>query len=99
MDVIPHERLVERTLTDALGGFTAQRLVAVCLQRLTQRVQNLPERALAGAVAEKTVIILQLDIEAVHIYRRQTSGAVPGDAGGRCDIFSHFCPCPVETAG
>ncbi len=90
VDVVAHQRLVERVLADGLGGFAAQGVVAVFLQRLAQRVQNLAERTLAGAVAEKAVVVLQLDIEAVYIHRRQTGRAMPGDARGRDDIFSHF---------
>ena len=95
VDVVADQRLVELGLADVLGGFLAERIVAVVLQGLAQRVQDLAERALAGAVAEKAVIVLELDIEAVDVHRRQTGRAVAGDARGRYDIFSHFCPCPV----
>jgi hypothetical protein len=44
----------------------------------------------AGAVAEKAVVVLQLEIEAVDVDRRQTGGAVRGDARCRDDIFGHF---------
>ncbi len=66
-----------------MGGLLAQGIIAVLLQRLAQRVQDLAEGALAGAVAEKAIIVLQLDIEAVDLDRGKTGGAVPGDAGGR----------------
>ena len=98
VDVVADQRLVERALADGLGGFAAERILAVLLQRLAQAVQDLAERALAGAVAEKTVVVLQLDIEAVHVHRRQAGGAVPGDAGGRDDIFSHFALCPLSKS-
>lgn len=82
-DVVAYQRLVERVLGDRFGGFIPQRVVAVFLQRFAQRIQYLAERALAGAIAEKTVVVFQLDIEAVHVYGGQTGGAVPADAGGR----------------
>ena len=98
-DVVADQRLVERALADLLGGFVAERIVAVFLQRLAQRVQDLAKRALAGAVAEKAVIVLQFDIEAVHVHRRQPGRAVPGDARGRQCIFSHFAPALSEFGG
>ena len=67
-------------LADGLGRFTAQRILAAFLQGLAQAVQHLAERALAGAIAEKAVIVLQLDIEAVHVHRGQTGRPVAGDA-------------------
>ena len=94
----PDQRLVERALADLLGGFVAERIVAVLLQRLAQRIQDLPERALAGAVAEKAVVVLQFDIEAVDVDRRQPGRAVPGDAGGRQCVLSHFAPAMLGIA-
>ena len=71
-DVVADQRLVELALGDVLGGLLAERILAVLLQRLAQRVQDLAERALAGAVAEKALVVLQFDIEAVDVDRRQT---------------------------
>jgi hypothetical protein len=67
------------------------------LQRLAQRVQNLAEGALAGAVAEKAVIVLEFDIETVDVDRRQPGGAVAGDARGGYDLVSHFAPCHARN--
>src|SRR6202035_2337209 len=65
------------------------------LQRLAQAVQYLAKRALAGAVAEEAVVVLQLDIEAVDVHRWQSGGAVPSDAGGDQYILSHLAlPMP-----
>jgi len=92
-DVVAHQHLVERTLGDCVGGFAAQGIVTAFLQRLAQAVQNPAERALAGAVAEKALLVLQLDIETVDVDRGQTGPAVAGDARRRDDIFGH-CPYP-----
>ena len=64
-------------------------IVAVFLQRLAQAVQDLAESPLAGAVAEKALVVLQFDVEAVDLDRRQAGSAVAGDARGRYGIFSH----------
>src|SRR6202012_2633800 len=77
---------------DFLRGFTAQRIVAVFLQRPAQIVEDLAKGPLAGAIAEKAVIVLQLDIEAVDVDRRQTGSAMPPDADGRQCVLSHFSP-------
>src|SRR6266513_2693753 len=78
-DIVARQRLVEFALGDFTSGLVAERIVAVLLQRLAQRVQNLAERTLAGAVAEKAVIVLQLGIVAVDVYRRQAARTVLGD--------------------
>ena len=70
----------------------AERILAGFLQRLAQRVQDLAERALAGAVAEKAVVVLQFDIEAVDVHRRQAGRAVAGDARGRDESSSAILP-------
>ena len=92
-DVLAGQRLVELTLGDFLGGFLAERILAGFLQRLAQIIQDLAECALAGAVAEKAVIVLQFNIEAVDVDGRQPRAAVTGNARGRDNIVCHFAPC------
>src|SRR5215210_1303967 len=58
VNVVAHQRLIQRAFPDRLGGFAAERIVAGLLQRLAQRVQDLSERALAGTVTEKAVVVL-----------------------------------------
>ena len=67
---------------------------------LRSAVQDLAESALAGAVAEKTLVVLQFDIEAVDLDRRQPGGAVAGDARGRYGVFCHVAlsPCRISLA-
>ncbi len=64
-DVAADQRFVERRLGDGICGFAAERILAVFLQRLAQRVQNLAEGAFAGAVAQEAFIVLQFDIKAI----------------------------------
>ena len=80
-------------------GFLAEGIVAVFLQRLAQAVEDLAERALAGAVAEKALVVLQFDIEAVDLDRRQPGRAVAGDARGRYDVFCHVALPLPDFAG
>ena len=88
-DVVADQRLIEFGLGDLAGGFFAQGIVAVFLQRLAQAVQDLAESPLAGAVAEKAFVVLQFDVETVDLDRRQAGGAVAGDARGRYGVFCH----------
>ncbi len=90
VNVVTDQRVIQLGLAEVGGGFLAERIVAVVLQGFAQRIQDLAERTLAGAVAEIAVIVLQFDIEAVHLHGRQTGRAVAGDARCRYDIFSHF---------
>ena len=69
-DIVAYQDLVEVALGNFVGGFFAQGIVAAFLERLAQPVENLAEGALAGPVAEKTLVVLQLDIEAVDFNRR-----------------------------
>src|ERR1700722_8099645 len=102
-DVFAHQGRIELAFGDFLSGFTAQRIVAVFLERLAQIVEDLAKGPLAGAIAEKAVIVLQLDIEAVDVDRRQTGSAMPPDADGRQCVLSHFSPagclCWGTTSG
>src|SRR5258708_5270478 len=99
MDIVADQRLVEFALGDLLGGFFPQGIVAVFLQRLAQGVQNCAKRPLAGAIAEKAVVVLQLDVETVDLHRRQPGGAVTGDARSRDGIFCHVAPTLPDFAG
>ena len=95
VDIVADQRLVEVALGDFVGGFLAQGIVAVFLQRLAQAVQDLAEGPLAGAVAEKALVVLQLDVETVDLDRRQAGGAVAGDARGRYAVFCHVAQAPA----
>jgi hypothetical protein len=98
-DVLAHQSFVERALADDVGGFAAKRIIAALFHWLTQAVQNSAKRPLAGAVAEETVVVLQLDVEAVHVYRRQAGSAVPADADGGHGVLSHFALPMPELEG
>ena len=94
-DIVAHQHRIEVALGNFVGGFFAQGIVAVFLQRLAQPVENLAEGALAGAVAEKALVVLQFDIEAVDFNRRQ-----PGARrGARCRwslrCLLPCCPKPL----
>ena len=97
LDVVAGQRLVELILGDIVGRCLAERILAGFAQRLAPHPGCL-ERALAGAVAEKAVVVLQFDIVAVDVDRRQAFGAVPCDAGGggRQCVVGHHC-APRQT--
>ena len=47
----------------------------------------------------KALVVLQLEVEAVDVDRRQARAAVMGDARGGNDVLSHESPCPLRVAG
>ena len=71
------QQLVELLLADVSSlGLLAERIVAVLAQRLAPVLEDVAERALAGAVAEEALVVLDFQIVAVDLDRRQASAAV-----------------------
>ena len=83
LGVVADQDGIEHLLADVLGWLLAERVFSRLAQRLSPLVEDVPEGALAGAVPDKSFVVLQLDIEAVDLDRGQPGGAVGGDAGGR----------------
>ena len=52
----------ELLLADLLAGFVAERILAQLLQRLAPFVENVPERVLAGLVADEAVLVLDFEL-------------------------------------
>src|SRR6516162_4227393 len=98
-DILARQRLVERALADDLGGFVAKRIIAIFLERLAQVLEDLAERTLAGAVADETVLVLQFDVETVHIHRRQPGCPVPAETGGIQYFLGHAVPARYRKTG
>src|SRR5262245_27979520 len=94
LDIVADQYLVEHLLADLVGWLVAKRVFAGLAQRLAPAVENLAKGALAGTVAEKTVLVLQFEIEAVDFDRRQPTGPVAGDPGGGNEVLSHDFPGP-----
>ena len=57
--------------------------------RLAPVLQYLAKRALAGAVAEEAVLVLELDIVGIDHDRRQVGGAVGGQGRRCCHLLGH----------
>ena len=70
------QQRVELLLADVLARLVAERVVAGLAQRLAPVLDDGAEGAFAGAVAQKTFVILQLDIVAVDIDGGQAGGAM-----------------------
>ena len=85
------QQVVERLLGDLVARLVAERIVAGLAQRLAPVLDDVAERALAGAVADEALVVLQLEIVAVDLDRRQAGRAVRGDSG-KCCGFSHEQP-------
>src|ERR1700752_2343237 len=96
LDIVADQYLVEHLLADLVGGLVAKRVLAGLAQRLAPAVEDLAEGALAGAVAEKAVFVLQFEIEAVDVDRRQPTSPVAGDPGGGNEVLSHDFPARNE---
>src|SRR5262245_33854058 len=95
LDVVADQYIIERLLADLVGGFVPEGILPGLAQRLAPAVENLAEGALARTVADKAVLVLELDVEAVDIDRRQPGRPM---AGNSCDgnyVFSHICPGPA----
>src|SRR5215510_8692827 len=94
LDVVADQHLVEHLLADLVGWLVAKGILAGLAQRLAPAVEDLAKGALAGAVAEKAVLVLQFEIEAVDVDRRQPTSPVAGDPGGGNEVLSHDFPGP-----
>src|SRR6185437_9862203 len=81
LGVVADQHGVEHLLADVLGRLVAERIPARLEQGLAPLVENVPEGGLAGAVAEKAFLVLELDIEAVDVDRRKAGGPVSGNSG------------------
>jgi hypothetical protein len=70
----------------------AERITARLPKRFAPLLDDFPEGALAGAVAQKTLVIFELDVVAVEINRRQAGSAVGGD-GWQHRFLRHGASC------
>ena len=66
-------------LGDLVARLVAERIVAGLAQRLAPVLDDVAERALAGAVADEAFVVLQLDVVAVDLDGRQAGRAVLGN--------------------
>ena len=57
----------------------AERIVAGLAQGLPPVLDDVAERALAGAVADEAFVVLQLDVVGIDLDGRQARGAMLGD--------------------
>ena len=78
--------LVELLLADAVAGLVADRIVAVVAQALAPILQDGPEGAVAGAVAQEPFLVAELDIVAVDRDGRELQGCMPQSGGNRPGI-------------
>ena len=96
LGVVADQDGVEHLLADVFGWLLPERIFAGFAQRLPPPVENVPESALAGAVSEESFLVLQFDVEAVDLHRREAGGAVSGDAGGRDRFVGHPEPSSCD---
>src|SRR3569623_289827 len=93
LDIVADQNLVELHLAKVYRGLTAERIVTALFQRLAPRNENVLNRALAGAVAQKAVLVLQFDIVAIDLDRRQPGGSVISDTD-HAVLFRHMLSAP-----
>ena len=77
------EEFVELLLGQVVARLVAERVGAGLAQGLSPILDDVAERALAGAVADEALVVLDLDIVAVDLDRRQAQRAMRGDGGKR----------------
>src|SRR5258708_6908458 len=99
LQIVADQNGVELLLADLVRRLVTERILVRLAQRLAPFVENLAKRPLAGAVAEKTVFVLQFEVETVDLDRRQPGCAMAGDTRRRHDVVSHGCPCPRGNRG
>src|SRR5262245_46708136 len=64
------QELVEALLVDVVAGLITEGVLAEIAKRLAPGLDEFAKGLLAGAVADETVLILQLDVVAVDFHRR-----------------------------
>ncbi len=91
------QQFVELFLGDLVARLVAERVVAGLAQRLAPVLDDVAERALAGAVADEAFVVLQLDVVAVDLDRGQARAPCAAMAG-RSSSLSAMEPFPVTSS-
>src|SRR3569833_2818460 len=81
------------TMAAVFRGLAAERIVATLFQRLAPGIENVLECALARAIAQKTVLVLQFDVVTIDLDRRQPGGSVISDTD-HAVLFRHMISAP-----
>ena len=89
LDIAASQKHIELLLGQLLARLIAQRIIAGFAQRLAPILDDLPERALTGAVADKTLVVFDFDIVAVEVDLRQPAGAMRRDLRRGDSLFGH----------
>ena len=100
VDVVADQRLVELALADLVGGFVAERIVAVAssaacasASRILRNAPLLARSPRKPSSSFSSILKLSTSTDGRRV------APWPGDAGGRYGIFSHFAPARSESAG
>ena len=83
------QKLVELFAAQLLARRVAERILVLLAQGLSPILDHLAERELAGAVADKSFVVLELDVVAVDVDRRQLGGAVRRQRGANRGFCRH----------
>ena len=83
-------------LADGLAGLLTERVVTEVFERLAPLVEKIPERSLAGLVADETFVVLDFDVVALDLDARQDGGTVRRKLGRLGILFGHGIP-PTPT--
>src|SRR5262249_50172727 len=94
------EQRIELLPADLLARLVPERIVAGFAQRLAPALEDRAERALVGAVAEQTFVVLQFDIVAFDLDFGRAGGAMRGNAWQGRGLIGHrsFPRRPMTTA-
>jgi hypothetical protein len=83
------QQRVQLLLADLLARFVAERVVTGLAQRLSPVLDDGAKGFFAGAIADESLVVLELDVVAVDVDRRETSGAMRRDRRQGCALFGH----------
>ena len=83
------QQRIEVLLGEHAARLVAERVVADLAQRLAPAFDEFAERALAGAVADEALVILEFDVVSLDLDRGQRRAAVPGECRSDECLISH----------
>src|SRR5262249_47776233 len=94
LGVLADQHGVKDLLADVFGWLLSEGIFTRFAKRLSPSFENVPEGALAGAVSQKSFLVLQFNVEPVNPHRRQARGTVRRNTG----YLLVRLPCPMNSA-
>src|SRR5262249_52308103 len=90
LGIARREQRIELLPADILAGLVAEWVIAGLAQWFAPPLEDHPERALIGAVANQTFVILQFDVVTVDFDLREGGGAMRHNAPRNRALIGHL---------